>query len=136
MRIDLDYLKSFLDSVLAHDSPDFMLNLPKFKHLHDNEDVLKTLVFHLAILEDQGLLESVGQNQGLGFNRFGSTYKISFRPLRLTAQGHQFAADLVKPGVFEKVKTSFKDSGPAETVKVVFALGKQIADKKLSELIE
>jgi len=63
-------------------------------------------------------------------------FTVSIIPLRLTAQGHQFAADLSKPGVIEQLTTSFKEVGPNEAVKIVFALGKKALEKTLSGLLE
>lgn len=137
MRIDIEYLKSFLDILLDNEHPDFRIDHPKISPLWgDNDEGLKKLVFHMEILEDQGLIENSTNLSGLGFQRMGhGGFGVSLRPLRLTAQGHQFAADLSKPGVFEKLKTSFKDAGPAETVKIVFDLGKRVLERKLDELM-
>ena len=138
MRVDFEYIKDFLTLVLDNEELDFILDQDAFKSLHEDSDAKKKLVFHLEILEDQNLIESVSNNiDGIGFKRFGrNEVVISFIPLRLTAQGHQFAADLVKPGVFEKLESSFKEVGPTEAVKVVFSLAKQALDKKLAELTE
>ena len=96
------------------------------------------MVFHLEILEDQGLIESVSNKiHGIGFQRMGrNDVQLSIIPLRLTATGHQFAADLVKPGVFETLVSNFKDAGPTEAIKVVLGLGKSILEKKLAELTD
>ena len=138
MRVSIEYIKNFLELVLESDHPDFNLNNENFKCFIVNDIELNKLVFHLEILEDQGLLQnSSNKIQGIGFSRSGSgDLRVSIIPLRLTAQGHQFASDLVKPGVVEKLKTSFKDSGPSETVKIVFALGKKALEKKLAELTD
>ncbi|MGR5062006.1 hypothetical protein [Photobacterium sp. DNB22_13_2] len=138
MKIDIEYIKNFLELVLENNHPDFKLNQDSFKGFISTDDELHKLVFHLEILEDQGLLKNSSNNlQGIGFSRSGcGSFSVSIIPLRLTAQGHQFASDLVKPGVIETLKTSFKDAGPSETVKAVFSLGKKALEKKLAELIE
>lgn len=139
MKIDFQYIKDLLDVVLDHDHPDFKITHEDIKPLWDGDDEEKInkFVFHMEILEDQGLIESSTSFPGVGFTRTGEgRFSFSIKPLRLTAQGHQFAADLAKPGVFEQLKTSFKDAGPAETVKIVFALGKKALEKRLSSYME
>jgi len=139
MRIDFQYIKDFLDVVLDHDHPDFKINQEGIKPLWDGDDKerINKFVFHMEILEDQGLIESSTSSPGVGFTRMGDGgFSVSIKPLRLTAQGHQFAVDLAKPGVFEQLKTSYKDAGPAETVKIVFALGKKALEKRLDSFLE
>ena len=137
MKIDLEYLRDFLAAVQEHDEPDFRIDHPDIKPLwKDDDEGTKKLVFHMEILEDQGLIESSISSPGLGFVRTGyGAVNVSLKPLRLTAQGHQFAADLSKPGVFEKIKTSFNDCGPTETIRVVFALGSRFLESKLDKYV-
>ncbi|MEI8609347.1 DUF2513 domain-containing protein [Enterovibrio sp. Hal110] len=138
MRIDIEYIKKILDAVQNHDKPDFTINLDEIKPLWVNNEKLDKLVFHMEIMEDQGLIESSTNISGIGFQRMGGRggFSVSIIPLRLTARGHQFASDLSKPGVIEKLTTTFKDAGPTETVKVVFALGKNFIDSQLKGLLE
>ena len=137
MKIDIEYIKSLLDIILEHDQPDFRIDHNKIKPLWLNDEKLNTLVFHMEILEDQNLIESSTSLQGIGFKRMGNgSFTVSIIPLRLSAAGHQFASDLSKPGVLEQLTTSFKDLGPSEVVKVVFALGKKAVEKKLSSLLD
>ncbi|AOY88358.1 hypothetical protein BKP64_09380 [Marinobacter salinus] len=137
MRVDLEYLKGFLDVVLDSEHPDFRIDHDDIKPLWEDDEKLKKLVFHMEILSDQGLIESSTDSPGIGFRRMGTGgFNVSLKPLRLTAKGHQFAADLSKPGVFGQLKSSFRDAGPSETVKVVFALGKKALEKKLDDLLE
>jgi len=138
MKVDIEYIKNLLDVVLEHDHPDFRIDLEGIKPLwHGDDEKLKKLIFHMEILEDQYLIESAINSNGIGFGRVSNgDFTISIIPLRLTAQGHQFASDLSKPGVIEQLTTSFKDSGPSEAVKVVFALGKKVLEKKLEAAME
>ena len=138
MRIDITYIKELLDIILDHDSPDFNINHPKIAPLwHEDGEPLNKFVFHMEILEDQDLIESSTKNPGLGFKRFSNgEYGVSVIPLRLTADGHQFAADLNKPGVLEQLRTTFKDLGPAETVKIAFRLAGKATDKLLSKYLD
>ena len=137
MRVDIQYIKNLLDTILDHDQPDFKINHKDIKPLWENDEKLHVLVFHMEILEDQGLIENTINSSGIGFRRMGNgSFTVASVPLRLTAQGHQFASDLSKPGVIEALKESFRDSGPGETIKVVFALGKKALENKLEGLLE
>lgn len=138
MKIDIQYIKNFLEVVLGNDHPDFDINHPQIKSLWVNDDdKLNVLVFHMEILADQGLVESSTGSVGIGFRRMSQgQFAVSVMPLRLTAAGHQFASDLSKPGVLEQLTTTFKDLGPAETVKVSFKLGAKALDNKLKSLLE
>lgn len=137
MRIDIEYIKDLLGVILDHDHPDFRIDIPGIEPLWVNDDEkLKSLVFHMEILEDQNIIESSTTLEGLGFKRVvNGGFSVSLRPLRLTAKGHQFVSDLSKPGVLKQLKTSFNDIGPSEMVKVAFKLGGKALDKKLSELV-
>jgi hypothetical protein len=136
VRVDFEYIKDFLELVLNNEKLDFWLNQEQFKPLWADSGSKEKMVFHLEVLEDLGVVESVSnKTHGIGFQRVGhNQVKLIFIPLRLTAMGHQFAADLVKPGVFEKLVSNFKDAGPKEAIKVVFDLGRRILDKKLADL--
>jgi hypothetical protein len=136
MRVDIQYLKDFLEVALDHDKPDFRIDHEKIKPLWEDDEKLDKLVFHMEILEDQGLLESSIDSSRVGFRRMaGGGFTVSVIPLRLTAQGHQFASDLSKPGVIEQLSTSFKEAGPSEAVSIVFALGKKALENKLESIL-
>ena len=139
MRIDYEYLNNFLTLLLENGKSDFKLNDLPFQTLWPQNDkqALDKLVFHLEILADQNCLESALTKKGsIGFKRTGSGWNVSIIPLRLTANGHQFAADLTKPTVIEQLKTSFSDAGPNEAVKIAFSLSKQVLEKKLKQLTD
>lgn len=136
MRIDIEYIKNFLEVILNNKHPEFNIKHPDLKPLWDDDEKLEKLIFHMEILEDQGLIESTINSSGIGFGRsLSGQYTVSVIPLRLTASGHQFASDLNKPGVIEQLKISFKDAGPKEVVNIVFTLGKKILEKKLDGFI-
>ncbi len=136
MKIDIEYIKKILDVALEHTQPDFDIKHQDIKPLWETDELLSKLVFHMKILEDQSLIESaLNSGGGLGFRRKADgRYSVAVTPLRLTATGHQFAADLKKSGVVEQLTTSFKDAGPKEMVNIVIGLGKKIVDKKMEDL--
>jgi hypothetical protein len=133
MKIDVEYMRDLLSILTEHDHPDFRIDIPKIKSLWENDEKLNKFVFHMEILGDQSLIEdSINPHKGLGFLRSGNGgIRVSLKPLRLTAVGHQFASDLAKPGVMEKLKKSFKEAGPVEMIKIVCALGQKIIEQAL-----
>ncbi len=137
MRINIEYLKDLLAAIQDHDMPDFYLNDEGISHFYgDKPDEINNAIFHLEILRDEGLLQNSSGGSDIGFKRGADGYITpSDIQLRLTSQGHQFAADLCKPGVFEQLNTTFRDLGPGETVKAVFKLGAKAVDAKLQALI-
>ena len=137
MRINIAYLKSFLDVVLDNDHPDFTIGHDDIRPLWEHDDhKLHMLIFHLELLEDENLIESSTHIPGIGFERVSNgQFTVTIKPLRLTAKGHQFASDLAKPGVIEQITDTFKNAGPGEVVNVVFALGRRVLEKKLDEIL-
>jgi len=141
MRIDYEYLKDFLEIVLDSPKPTFSIEDEKLSDLwhsevNEDEEKLKKLIFHMEILADMNLLQSASGKPGIGFRCYGDSYSVAAIDLRLTADGHQFAADLNKPSVLETLKTTFKDSGPKEAVKLVFGIGRKITDNQLSKFMD
>ena len=138
MRVDISYIKDILDRVLDQNKADFNLNLIKEFWPDGDDEKREKLVFHMEIMQDQGLIERSIEGEGIGFRKSfcGSnyTYDISLVPLRLTAAGHDFAAALNKPGVIDSLMNTFKDAGPGETVKAVFKISGNILDNQLKKL--
>ncbi|PHX03478.1 hypothetical protein [Vibrio splendidus] len=135
MSIDYEYIQKFL--VAAEDCvPDFKLNQPEFSEFFDptSQDKLKTLLFYLELLNDLNLIEPLSGPKNLGVQRFGETYKPHYVPIRLTAQGHQFSADLKKTGMVDKFKETLVEQGPLAAVKLVTSLCSKLIDKKASDL--
>ncbi|MUK47554.1 DUF2513 domain-containing protein [Aliivibrio fischeri] len=138
MKIDLEYTKDLLDLIVNDGAVDFNIGQDHFLSLQSDDGKKNKLAFHLEILADQGYIEnSCTKGNDIGVQRFGlDTIKIKKIPLRLTASGHQFASDLGKSGVIDTLTRSFKDAGPSEVIKIVCALAKQIADKKLASFLD
>ncbi len=136
MRIDHQYTKNILDIILKVNHPDFDINHSEIKPLWESsEDSKNKFVFHMEILVDQGLVQS-STPLGVGLLRNGDgSIRLSARPLRLTADGHQFASDLSSPGVFKHLTTTFKDLGPSEFVKATFKLSAKAFENKIETLI-
>jgi hypothetical protein len=104
--------------------------------LWDEESKEATFFFHLEILDDLSVIENTTDRSGLGFRRYGDgQYMISIVPLRLTANGHDFATALTKAGVLDTLKTTFKDAGPTEMIKATFGMASKIAEAQLKKVM-
>ncbi len=137
MRIDNDYLKSIMDVFLEANEPTVDLNdFPMLNLNGEADDSVHQFVFHFELLDDQGFIEPAIETGGIGLQRTSHDYSWSIVPLRLTAKGHDFASALNKPGVLQELKTTFRDSGPTETVKAVFGLAGKAFDRKLKDITE
>ncbi|KDX77915.1 hypothetical protein AB63_4039 [Escherichia coli 2-222-05_S1_C3] len=55
-------------------------------------------------------------------------------PLRLTARGHDFIADLRQKEVWQAIKTNFKDEGISTLMSVSKSLAKGFARKKIKDI--
>lgn len=128
MRIDYDYLKQILDICLDSELPTVDWN--SFKAL-TSEDEHK-FVFHLEIMADKYLIESCLKGDSMGIERDYDGYGICVIPWRLTADGHDFASSLTKPGVLTTLKERFKNEG----LSVVIDIAKSIASKQASKILD
>jgi hypothetical protein len=140
VKIDYEYINKILVLILENEHPDFKIDMPGVNLLWDGNGGCKDkkFVFHMEILKDQSFIEnSIDPSRGIGFKRLsGGEINFSITPLRLTADGHQFASDLSKPGVIDQLKTSFMEAGPSEAVRIVLSIGQQILEKRLEKLID
>nr|WP_251991947.1 DUF2513 domain-containing protein [Escherichia coli] len=55
-------------------------------------------------------------------------------PLRLTARGHDFIADLRQKDVWQAIKTNFKDEGISTLMSVSKSLAKGFAREKIKDI--
>jgi len=93
----------------------------------------------MRLLSDNGLIQRVdGQS---GFGHVLKTYSDGYdyiwieTPLRLTAAGHNFIADLRQKDVWETIKTNFRDEGVSTLVSLSRQLAEAFAKKKIKEII-
>ncbi|WHI48964.1 hypothetical protein [Microbulbifer sp. VAAF005] len=139
MEIDIEYIKEVLEVFLnAKDPTVTIYDFPMFEYNDITTDEMKYFFFHLEILRDQGFVEgSIGdpRNIGFKFNPSAKDYVCWSVPIRLCASGHDCAAALAKPGVIDTLKTTFKDLGPSETVKVVFKLAEKATNNLVAKAL-
>ncbi|WP_323915636.1 hypothetical protein, partial [Aeromonas caviae] len=68
----------------------------------------------------------------LGIEREHDAYGVCIIPWRLTANGHDFASSLTKPGVLTTIKEKFKTEG----LSVVIDIAKSMASKQAEKLLD
>ncbi|HAV8853158.1 TPA: DUF2513 domain-containing protein, partial [Escherichia coli] len=96
-------------------------------------------IFHMRLLCDYELIVRVDGKPGFGHimsNELGEGVEYSWIevPLRLTARGHDFIADLRQKEVWQAIKTNFKDEGISTLMSVSKSLAKVFARKKIKDI--
>lgn len=136
MKIDQQYLKDLLIAFEDTVGPDTTLNdLSKSGFPHDDAN----FIFHMRLLHDNGLIVRVDGNPGIGHEMYQSLgeeigYYWLDIPLRLTARGHDFIADLRQQEVWQTIKTNFKDEGISTLMGLSKSLALGFAKKKVKDL--
>ena len=124
MKPDMDYVKKLVEALEATSKPH-----TDIEALNDHDASLKVaddddpvFIFHLRILEDQRLVEGAGTRRGGSPDRaLGYVYSAdgqihwSTVPIRLTANGHEFAQTLRNNDILGRLKAAALEVGP-ETV--------------------
>ncbi|MCK2328187.1 DUF2513 domain-containing protein [Escherichia coli] len=99
----------------------------------------QNFIFHMRLLCDYELIVRVDGKPGFGHimsNELGEGVEYSWLevPLRLTARGHDFIADLRQKEVWQAIKTNFKDEGIGTLMSVSKSLAKGFARKKIKDI--
>lgn len=143
MKIDLDYMASFLKVFLDADTAYVNYNDMKNSgvNIFENDDMSEIFLFHIHLAIDNQL---IGSAEGPVYNisdigicqSLNGNYIISQFPIRLTQRGHDFAATLNNKEVLTRLKTELKDA----PFKTIFDGGQQILQfilqKKLDSLLQ
>ncbi|AXY32644.1 DUF2513 domain-containing protein [Yersinia pseudotuberculosis] len=135
MKINHEYLKNLLIAFENTTGPDTILSeLEEAGFSKDDSD----FIFHMRLLHDNGLIIRVDGNLGFGQEIIsglqGYDYYWVETPLRLTARGHDFIADLRQKEVWQTIKTEFKDEGLSTLMSVARSLAEGFAKKKIKEI--
>ncbi|HFU0207724.1 TPA: DUF2513 domain-containing protein [Escherichia coli] len=136
MKLDQQYLKDLLIAFEKTYGPDTMLS-----ELEDNgfNRYDQNFIFHMRLLCDYKLIVRVDGKPGFGHimsTELGEGVEYSWLevPLRLTARGHDFIADLRQKEVWQAIKTNFKDEGIGTLMSVSKSLAKGFARKKIKDI--
>ncbi|AGO56590.1 Uncharacterised protein [Serratia liquefaciens] len=136
MKIDQQYLKNLLIGFEDSDGPDTMLGDLTTAGFDRNDP---NFIFHMRLLYDNGLILRVDGKAGFGHEMsrgLGKAVSYSWidTPLRLTARGHDFIADLRQQEVWQTIKTNFKDEGISTLMGLSKSLAMGYAKKKVKDL--
>lgn len=138
MKIDHQYLKDLL--ITFEDSAGPQTTLDEMKNAgYDPES--SSFIFHMRLLGDSDLITRADGRDGKDFHVFVQSghpeARVSFKttvPLRLTAKGHDFIADLRQKEVWNSVKENFKDASISTLVEATKQLANGYAKKKIKAL--
>ncbi|CND91858.1 Hypothetical protein (DUF2513) [Yersinia rohdei] len=135
MKIDQEYLKKLLIAFEDTIGPDTILSELEGAGFSKDDN---NFIFHMRLLYDNGLIIRVDGEFGFGHELFSSLQEYSYywveTPLRLTARGHDFIADLRQKEVWQTIKTEFKDEGLSTLMSVTKSLAEGFAKKKIKDI--
>ena len=133
MKVDQSYVKEVLNAFL--DSPRAFVWV---------DDILKRgiemddrFLFHMQILEDQGLVECLDKRSDLGYEiNLGGAFTWQSRPLRLTAAGHELAEAMNRREIWEILKGEFTDASLSTLKAAATTLLVGFAKKQIGKYVE
>ncbi|MEZ8357717.1 hypothetical protein AB6C56_18010 [Vibrio splendidus] len=131
MRNDYDYMKKILGVFLEHPLP--TINWGEFVELKDFDE--HKFVHHMEILIDKGLVCSIWPDSSLNFSRRHDSYMYPGSPIRLTADGHDFASELDRSETLKVITGRFKDEGLSAVIDVAKKLARSRIEKELEQLV-
>ncbi|CAH0194174.1 hypothetical protein SRABI106_01381 [Rahnella aquatilis] len=131
MKINQQYLRDLLIAFEDTDGPETTLTeLETAGFDADSND----FIFHMRLLDDRGLVMRTDGEAGFGHEQALDGYYWINVPLRLTATGHDFIANLRQQEVWQTIKTGFKDEGLTTLISVAKSLAEGFAKKKVKDL--
>ncbi|WP_274027569.1 hypothetical protein [Vibrio parahaemolyticus] len=131
MRNDYDYVKEILDVFLEHPLP--TVSWDEFSKLKDLDE--HKFVHHMEILIDKGLICAIWPDSSLNFSRRHDSYMYPDSPIRLTADGHDFASELNSSDTLKVITGRFKEEGLSVVIDVAKKLAKSRIEKELEKLV-
>lgn len=132
MKIDQDYLKRLLEAFEASDQPTTNIeNLEKLGFDYESD----IFVFHMRLLDDQGLIEREDKEPGFGLYAGIGALSWSVLELRLTASGHEFLEAIRNNEVWATIKDSFKEASIGSLVSISKQLLESFVQKKIQNIL-
>lgn len=137
MKVNQQYLKDLLIAFEDREGPETMINELASAGYDINDS---NFIFHMRLLDDNGLIVRIDGQPGFGYEyrQFinGQDYSWHEVPLRLTARGHDFIADLRQKEVWQTIKTNFKEEGISTLMELSKSLAMGFAKKKIKALTD
>lgn len=133
MKPDYEYIIDILNVFIDSEKP--TLYVEDF-HSFREEDNDK-FCFNILIMKDKGILEGAGKKSyelGISFSGNNDRYEVFSYPWRLTATGHDFAKDIVKPEIQKVIVSKFKYEGIGAIIDITKKLGIKRLEKLLGDV--
>jgi len=138
MKIQQDYLKKLLIAFEDSVGPDTTLDEIKSAGFDPESS---EFIFHMRLLGDSDLITRADGGEGKDFyavTRVGHpSHRVAFKitvPLRLTAKGHDFIADLRQKEVWNTVTHNFKEASISTLMDISKQLAQGFAKQKIKKL--
>ncbi len=134
MKVDHEYLKKILITFESSPQPDTNIK----EMINAGFDPKSAdFIFHMRLIGDNELVTRTDGREGRSFyvNGYLGTAILPIEvPLRLTAKGHDFIADLRQKEVWNVVKTNFKDASISGLVDIAKQLAQGFTKQKIKSI--
>ena len=125
MKLDLEFFKTLI--LAFENAPEPRVDFGYLLKSLAVENKSK-LAYHLELAADKGLIAGEGEELGIRYD--GYEYQWQAIPLRLTAQGQDFAGAISKNEVWESVKQKAKTESLGVLVSLATSLSVEFAKKQ------
>ena len=132
VKIDHEYTKKILEAFVNAET--IYIDINKIANSLDSE-VDEKLLFHLEILNDKDLIVRANGELGVGIRRnlrIGMITSDAF--LRLSANGHDYYDTIIKPEIWERIQSDFKEAALGTTINAGKELLKTYINNKLKNI--
>lgn len=130
MKLDQEFLKSLVLKIESNPSP-----RPGLKSILASmglDDLTDQFIVHYEVLRDYGFIEGAENKESIGIEGTDNGIDWSDADIRLTAKGHEFAASVKQPEIWEVIKKNFKEA----SIETVFTVSKDLAIKLAKKKLE
>jgi hypothetical protein len=134
MKPDYEYIIEILNVFIESDKTNLRINdFDDFRRKDKNK-----FYFNILILRDKNILEGASdpRNIGIEFNGNNDSYDTFSVPWRLTADGQDFAKDILKPEIKETIISKFKSEGLSAIIDITKKLALKRTEKILAGILD
>jgi hypothetical protein len=134
MKPDYEYIIEILNVFIESNKTNLRINdFDDFRKKDKNK-----FYFNILILRDKNILEGASdpRNIGIEFNGNNDSYDTWSVPWRLTADGQDFAKDILKPEIKETIISKFKSEGFSAIIDITKKLALKRTEKILAGVLD
>ena len=134
MKPDYEYIIEILNVFIDSDKTNLRINdFDDFRKKDKNK-----FYFNILILQDKNILEGASdpRNIGIEFNGNNDSYDTWSVPWRLTADGQDFAKNILKPEIKETIISKFKSEGFSAIIDITKKLALKRTEKLLADVLD